>query len=188
MVGRLLIFMSIGLWGVLELYVFFILNRKTYKENKEKKSKLIILFCILIGIFGPLVVDPSVIEALLLPFRGWKYFSIPLILAGIIIRFSAIRQLGTAFSVNIGVLKESKLKRDGLYSLVRHPSYLGEIIIFLGVSVAFFHPVGSFFAFVFPTAAFIYRIQMEEKVLIASFGEEYRQYQKRTKKVIPFTY
>lgn len=186
--GHLLFWMSIGLWLSMEFYVFFRLNRKAYHDNNEKKSKLIILVLILFGMFGSLVIDPSVGEAFNLPFRGWRYFSIPLVLIGVTVRFRAIRQLGESFSVNVGVPEGTKLKQDGLYKLVRHPSYLGEIIMFLGVAVAVLHPVGSLFAFVFPTAVFLYRIQMEEKVLIASFGEEYEQYQKKTKKVIPYIY
>lgn len=184
----MLFWMCIGIWLLMESYVFFWLNRKGYDENKEKKSKLIILGCILFGMFGSFFVDPSVLETFNLPFSGWRYLSIPLILLGVSVRFNAIRQLGESFSVNVGVLEGTELKKDGLYKRVRHPSYLGEIIIFLSVAVAVFHPIGSFFVFVFPTAAFLYRIHMEEKVLIDSFGEEYRQYQKQTKKVIPFIY
>lgn len=188
MIGHLFFWMSIGLWLLLEAYVFFKLNRKTNIENKEKKSKLIIFTLILIGMFGSIIVDPSVVETFLLPFNGARYLSVPLILLGVMIRYSAIRQLGSSFSVNVGVPKGTRLKKDGLYKYVRHPSYSGEFIIFFGVAAAIYHPVGSLFAFTFPTAALLYRIHMEEKVLINSFGEEYKEYQKHTKKVLPYIY
>lgn len=188
MSGHILFWMSIVIWLLMEAYVFFKLNRKAYDENKEKKSKLIIFGCILFGMFGSLLVDPSILETFNRPLSGWRYLSIPLILLGVLVRWRAIRQLGASFSVNVGVPEGTELKKDGLYGLVRHPSYLGEIIIFLGVAVAVYHLIGSLFVFVFPTAAFIYRIHMEEKVLIDFFGAEYKQYQKQTKKVIPFIY
>ena len=65
MIGHLFFWMSIGLWLLLEAYVFFKLNRKTNIENKEKKSKLIIFTLILIGMFGSIIVDPSVVETFL---------------------------------------------------------------------------------------------------------------------------
>ncbi|MGO1453438.1 MAG: hypothetical protein ACTHVM_01900 [Alkalibacterium gilvum] len=97
MIGHLFFWMSIGLWLLLEAYVFFKLNRKTNIENKEKKSKLIIFTLILIGMFGSIIVDPSVVETFLLPFNGARYLSVPLILLGVMIRYSAIRQLGSSF-------------------------------------------------------------------------------------------
>ncbi|WP_177188606.1 methyltransferase family protein [Alkalibacterium subtropicum] len=172
----------------MEMYIFLALNKNTNKENTEKKSKYIVLALILFGMIGSFLFDQSVGAAFGLPFRGWRYLSIPLILTGVLVRFSAIRQLGSSFSVNVGVQKGTELEQDGLYKFIRHPSYTGEIIIFLGVSIAFFHPVSSLFAFVFPTSAILYRIHTEEKVLLTSFGEEYKKYQKRTKKIIPFIY
>jgi len=188
MSGHLLFWIVIVIWLVMEGYVFFRLNRETYDSNKEKKSKLIILGTILFGLFGSLLVDRSVLDAFNQPFQGFRYLGTVLILLGVTVRFTAIRQLGASFSVNVGVPEGTKLKQDGLYGLVRHPSYLGEIIIFLGLALVILHPAGSFFVFVFPTAAFLYRIHMEEKVLTAAFGEEYKQYQQQTKKVIPFIY
>ncbi|GEK91649.1 methyltransferase family protein [Alkalibacterium kapii] len=188
MTGHILFWMSVATWLLMEAYVFFKLNRNTYKENTEKNSKLLIFMFILMGIFGPVLIDPSIITSFLQPFNGFRYVSIPLIVLGIIVRYSAIRQLGTSFSVNVGVPKGAELKKDGLYKYVRHPSYTGEFIMFLGVAVAIFHPVGSFFAFVFPLSAFLYRIHMEEQVLIDSFGKDYIDYQKQTKKIIPYIY
>lgn len=186
--GHLLFWISIGIWISMESYVFFGLNKMTNKVNEEKKSKLIIVAFILLGIFGSILIDLTVVEVLTRPFNGWRYLSIPLILTGVIIRICAIRQLGASFSVNVGVLEGTHLKQDGLYKLVRHPSYLGEVVIFLGVAVVFFHPVTSIFAFVFPTFAFLYRIHLEEQVLIKAFGQKYKNYQKQTKKIIPYIY
>jgi len=34
----------------------------------------------------------------------------------------------------------------------------------------------------------LYRLKLEEKMLVDKFGDEYREYMKNTKRLIPFTY
>lgn len=186
--GQIIFGLSVCAWLALEAYAFFFLNRNVTKENKDKKTKFIILALILFGLFGSILFDSSVLESFQKPFTPVRYAGIALILTGIAIRFAAIAQLGKSFSVNVGVTQESKLKTDGLYGIVRHPAYLGEVLAFSGVAICFCHPLSSLFAFSFPTAAFLYRIRIEEKVLREYFKEEYEEYAKRTKRLIPFIY
>lgn len=186
--GHVLFGISVGIWVLMETFVFFGLNKGTGKANKENKSKLIILTLIIFGVMGPMFLDPRAEAAFLASFGWFRYLGVFLILAGVGLRYTAIRQLGISFSVNVGVPEGTDLKRDGLYSLVRHPSYTGELLSFLGVAVVYAYPVSSLSAFMLPTAAFLYRIHMEEKILVESFGERYKEYQKETKKVVPFIY
>lgn len=99
-----------------------------------------------------------------------------------------MRQLGTAFSGNLGANRGSQLYTGGLYSHVRHPSYAGLLLSFFGVALAFAHPVSSAMAMVLPTAAVVYRISLEEKVLVEQWGHGYRHYAARTKKLLPGVY
>ncbi|EXJ22979.1 putative protein-S-isoprenylcysteine methyltransferase [Alkalibacterium sp. AK22] len=186
--GHVLFTVSVGIWVLMETFVFFGLNKGTSKANKENKSKLIILTLIIFGVMGPVFLDPTAEAAFQASFNWFRYFGVLLVLLGVGLRFTAIRQLGISFSVNVGVPEGTDLKCDGLYGLVRHPSYTGELVSFLGVAVVYSHPVASLSAFLLPAAAFLYRIHTEEKILIASFGERYKEYQKETKKVIPFLY
>ena len=78
------------------------------------------------------------------------------------------------------------LVTHGLYRCVRHPSYLGELMGFLGVAVAFHHPLSSTLAFGLPLLGFLYRIALEERVLREHFGQEYARYAATTKRLIPY--
>jgi len=76
---------------------------------------------------------------------------------------------------------------DGYYKHIRHPIYLGEIARMFGWVITLsslygllFMIIGSFFLLI--------RIEVEEKMLIEAFGEEYREYQRKTKKLIPYIY
>ena len=111
-----------------------------------------------------------------------------IVIIGIFIRWATILQLNKAFTVDVAISVDHKLKTDGLYSLVRHPSYSGMLLNYLGLSIA----MNSWYSILVLNIPIIlvlqYRIYIEEKLLTESFGEEYLNYKKRTKRIIPFIY
>jgi protein-S-isoprenylcysteine O-methyltransferase Ste14 len=108
-----------------------------------------------------------------------------LVLIGIIVRWLAIIQLGKSFTVDVAITDDAKLKTNGLYETIRHPSYLGLLLIIFGFSIS----MNSFYSvFVLSVPVFfavLYRIRVEEKILTNEFGESYSGYKFRTKKLIP---
>lgn len=111
-----------------------------------------------------------------------------LVLTGIIIRWAAIIQLGKSFTVDVAITEVARLKTDGLYKQIRHPSYLGLLLIIAGFS-ATMNSFYSFLVLVLPVfLAIIYRINVEEKVLINEFNDSYIKYKTETKKIIPGIY
>jgi protein-S-isoprenylcysteine O-methyltransferase Ste14 len=111
-----------------------------------------------------------------------------LVLSGIIIRWIAIIQLGKSFTVDVAITNVARLKTDGLYKRVRHPSYLGLLLIIIGFS-ATMNSLYSFLVLAVPVfLAITYRISVEEKVLINEFSNNYIEYKRKTKKIIPGIY
>ena len=81
-----------------------------------------------------------------------------------------------------------KAVTTGPYALVRHPGYLGEIMIWTGFAV-----LSSNLAlfFLLPTmfvAVYLYRISVEERMLVRELGDDYVRYQRRTHRLIPSVY
>jgi protein-S-isoprenylcysteine O-methyltransferase Ste14 len=111
-----------------------------------------------------------------------------LVISGLAIRWTAILQLKKGFTVNVAISKDHELKKDGLYSVVRHPSYLGLLLIMTGESFAMNRLICFLMIFVPICIAIIYRIHVEEKLLEEEFGEIYRQYKKQTRCIIPYIY
>ena len=107
---------------------------------------------------------------------------------GFIIRWTAIVQLGKAFTVDVSISKTHKIKDDGLYKIVRHPSYTGLIMIFCGLSLL----MGSWYSILVVNIPILIalgmRIKVEEELLESAFGDEYKNYKKRTKRIIPGVY
>jgi protein-S-isoprenylcysteine O-methyltransferase len=107
---------------------------------------------------------------------------------GIVVRSTAIAQLGRFHTPNVAVRKDHQLMESGLYRHVRHPSYLGALIAFLGFSVALGNWLSIVVVMVITPFIYIYRIREEEAALGAAFGDDYRAYCSRTKRLIPGLY
>lgn len=82
--------------------------------------------------------------------------------------------------------RQEKLQLRGPYRLVRHPLYLGWILLFGGVP----HLTGDRLAFAALTSLYlVIAIPLEERSLVQSFGAEYRSYRSRVRwRLLPFIY
>ncbi len=112
---------------------------------------------------------------------------ISLFAVGLGINTWAMATLRGLYTVRLSVQEGHRLVTDGPYRLVRHPGYFGFLLILPGMGLA----LGSLaiLAFVPPIAAWlVVRIRDEEAMLVTRFGEAYRSYQGRTKRLIPFLY
>ena len=111
-----------------------------------------------------------------------------LIIVGLIIRISAIMTLKQQFTYTVTKIENHELIENGLYKIIRHPGYLGQLIIFLGISVSLSNWLSVIFMIVPVFCGYIYRIVVEEKFMIKQMGQLYIDYQKRTKRLIPMIY
>jgi protein-S-isoprenylcysteine O-methyltransferase len=117
-----------------------------------------------------------------------RYIGIALMLFGMALRWYAIRYLGRWFTVNVAIAADQRLIDSGPYRHVRHPSYTGALLVFLGMGLGMGN-VPSLLVLVLPAlAAFGWRIHVEETVLAAAFGSQWQAYAARTKRLIPGIY
>jgi protein-S-isoprenylcysteine O-methyltransferase Ste14 len=114
--------------------------------------------------------------------------SLILLIIALAIRWSAIVNLGKAFSANVAIRDAQEIQTTGLYHFVRHPSYLGLLLVFVAIGMHSRIWAGLALAVIPPTAALLYRIHIEEAALTEAFGEEYVNYSKNTKRLIPGIY
>jgi len=114
--------------------------------------------------------------------------ALALLSAGLLVRVAAILTLGKSFSANVATHATQTINRSGLYAIVRHPSYLGMEIIFFAAGLNSFDWAGLAVAFIPPTLAVLYRIHVEEAALFGAFGDDYADYARATKRLLPGIY
>ncbi len=118
----------------------------------------------------------------------WPAAGAALYVTGQLIRVVAIRTLGRFFTISVRLHDEHKVVQHGIYRRVRHPAYSGLWLINLGFVTVFASPLAFAVYFLLGTPGLIYRIRVEEQMLIDQFGDEYRTYMRKTKRLIPFIY
>jgi protein-S-isoprenylcysteine O-methyltransferase len=117
-----------------------------------------------------------------------QWIGLGMIVAGIVIRVIAIRTLRRFFTFDVALLTDHHLIRKGLYRHVRHPAYTGALLSFYGLSVALANAWSALVIVVPVTAAFLYRIRVEESVLRSAFPHEYPEYERTTARLVPYLY
>ena len=82
--------------------------------------------------------------------------------------------------------RSDALKVAGVYRWVRHPLYLGWMMVVFGAA----HMTGDRLAFAVITSAYlVVAVPWEERSLVRSFGEDYERYQQQVRwRIIPFVY
>jgi protein-S-isoprenylcysteine O-methyltransferase Ste14 len=110
-----------------------------------------------------------------------------MVLAGVIIRLVAIATLKKNFSGLLRIREGHTLTTNGIYQWVRHPAYLGAILLFLGIPVMVSSVLGLLVMLLL-VPYLLHRIKLEEKMLIGRFGAEYEDYMRHSKKLIPYLY
>lgn len=121
----------------------------------------------------------------------WNYFfAIGAILAvtGLLIRIISILTLKQHFTYTVTKIDNHKLIDTGLYKNIRHPGYLGQLLIFFGISIALSNWISMISMMLPVLIGYLNRIHVEERFMIEQMGQKYLDYQKRTKKLIPMIF
>jgi protein-S-isoprenylcysteine O-methyltransferase Ste14 len=185
---HLLLYLLVGTALIFEAAVIIHYGRKATWKIQEKVTHRLLIAASVLGILGGFVLSPEARATFLLPFKGVRYLGPLIIAAGILLRGWTIHRLGDSFSIFTEVLPHARLKTDGLYRWIRHPSYSGTLLYFLGLALTFYHPLTSSLVLLLPGASLLYRIRVEEKKLIQYYGERYLSYREKTTRLIPFIY
>jgi protein-S-isoprenylcysteine O-methyltransferase len=111
-----------------------------------------------------------------------------LFVLGLIVRWIAIIHLGRFFTVNVAIAEDHQLITTGPYRFVRHPSYTGTLLVFLGFGLCMLNIFSLAAVFLPISAAFLCRMHVEEAALKDAFGDRYRSYAASRRRLVPFVY
>ncbi|TFH36085.1 MAG: isoprenylcysteine carboxylmethyltransferase family protein [Bacteroidia bacterium] len=175
-------------WFISEILLSRLSRSKSPGSKRRDKNSLRLMWItiiisitlgVLMMIYIPLPISASTITG---------YIGLILIVCGVLIRFVAIRTLGNFFTVNLAIHDDHRIVNTGLYKYIRHPSYTGSLLSFIGLGVSFNNWISLCVIIIPVLFSFIYRINVEEKLMLRQFGLEYVKYMKSTKRLIPLIY
>lgn len=116
------------------------------------------------------------------------YLGIVCYVAGLCLRWYSIVILGRFFTVNVAIAADHRLIDTGPYRHLRHPSYTGALLAFLGLGLCIGNWASLLVMIVPIFWVFLRRMQVEEAALLQGLGEPYQDYMRRTKRLIPGIY
>jgi protein-S-isoprenylcysteine O-methyltransferase Ste14 len=185
---NLILVITYSIWFLSEILINrFLRSKNTDKRNADKGSLYLIWIIIFISIFAAVFVSNKYYFPLSKD-SNFVYIGIVLIFIGIILRLTIIATLGQFFTVDVTIKQNHKLKRDGFFKYLRHPSYSASLLSFIGFGTTLNNWISLALVTILILMAFIIRIKIEERALIEHFGAEYLDYKKSTKGIIPFIY
>ncbi len=163
-------------------------SRPTAGEKMDRGSMTLILLAGAIGTVAAFAV--AGIPAFILQHgqRFWFAAGITALLAGSALRRHCWRVLGQYFTGNVEVASAQPVIQDGAYRWVRHPSYTGGMLMYLGTGLAMTNWLSVVIIAVLTFLAYVYRVHVEERALAGQIGAPYEEYMRRTKRFIPFVF
>jgi protein-S-isoprenylcysteine O-methyltransferase Ste14 len=109
-------------------------------------------------------------------------------ISGLVLRSWANRVLGAAYTRTLRVVTDQHIIQEGPYRIVRHPGYLGTLLVWLGAALALANGVVVATVGTALVGAYRKRIEAEERMLLDTFDDEYQSYAGRTRRLVPFVY
>ncbi|MEO8346835.1 MAG: isoprenylcysteine carboxylmethyltransferase family protein [Betaproteobacteria bacterium] len=148
------------------------------------------------GTFRALIVGSplAMLAAVAASFLPWLPLPFPvaslalgtvMVIAGGVLRRYCFNALGKSFTGMVTVVPDQQIVQSGIYRFIRHPSYTAAFLMYTGLGLA----LGSWIsvAILFFVHSYLYgrRVLAEERALVATLGEPYREYMTRTKRFVP---
>ncbi len=161
---------------------------KSHTSGKDRLTLPLLWAVIALSITAGLYLRGLFPEAAFSHRRTCYLVGLALFLLGLVVRWVAIIHLGRFFTVNVAIADDHQLITTGPYRYVRHPSYTGTLLIFLGFGLCTLNYFSLAAIFLPIAAAFLWRMHVEETALRGAFGKTYDLYASQTRRLIPGVY
>lgn len=176
------------LYGCFEVFMNFRQRGKSTVTTSGDRGSLWLLYILItVGYALSFAIGATRVGRM----NHWDAFfaiGVILALAGLTLRVRSMLTLGQYFTYSVAQTENQKLVETGLYKIIRHPGYLGQLMIFAGISISLSNWLAVLLMMIPVATGYVYRIKVEEDFMIEQLGERYLDYQKRTKRMIPMVY
>ncbi len=174
------------IWVVLEMCLAR--RSRPGATSKDGGSEMVLRLVVLASLFGGLIAAHR-FQAFRLPARnGFYLIGVLVFVAGLALRIYSIVHLGRFFTLKVTIATDHRLIESGPYRFIRHPSYTGLLMMFLGIGLGIGDWLSVLVILIPVFAALRWRMKIEEAALLEALGDAYRIYMNRTKRLIPMIY
>jgi protein-S-isoprenylcysteine O-methyltransferase Ste14 len=186
---KIIVIISIAyLYGLFEYYLSYWQRQKSKIVSKGDKGSLwVLIISITIGYLLSFFIATTKIGRI----YHWNILfasGILIIIVGLMIRIISIKTLKQYFTYSVTKSENQEIIEKGFYKFIRHPGYLGQLLIFAGISISLSNWLSVIFMLLSTFIGYMNRIKVEEQFMLDQMGDIYFNYQKRTKKLIPKIY
>jgi protein-S-isoprenylcysteine O-methyltransferase Ste14 len=126
--------------------------------------------------------DPGTLPGM--PVIAWVGVGLGVI--ALLLRLWALLTLRQRYTRTLRVDEGHVVERGAAYELVRHPGYLGSLMCLNGLGLASGNTVIFLATLVATITAYVYRIRVEEEMLVTAFGDSYERYRREVPALLPF--
>jgi protein-S-isoprenylcysteine O-methyltransferase Ste14 len=165
---------------VLTVLAFFTGGNLSSGEREDRGNRWVLVMVTILGLLSgyfPALTDR--LDFLTLDGDSVRWVGVVLYGLGGALRLWPVFVLGRRFSGLVAIQRDHELCTGRIYSVIRHPSYLGLIVMLFGWGLAYRSSVGVVLA-ILTIIPLLARIRAEERLLHTQFGAEYEAYRQRT--------
>jgi protein-S-isoprenylcysteine O-methyltransferase Ste14 len=161
-------------------------GRNRYGARSDRGTLLVVVATVYAGFGGAFAFAARAKSAAIRDAR-WPLFvgGVVLMAAGVLLRQWSVALLGRFFTTDVRLHDGQTVIDTGPYRWLRHPSYSGMLLTFLGIGLALGNWASLLALVVLPTIGLVVRIRFEERVLLAGLGEAYRRFAESRSRLIP---
>ena len=163
-------------------------SRSRTGTKQDRSTLRVVWLVIMVSVAAGIYVAKQWPAAALPYQRSFVFAGVVLFVAGLLLRWWAIITLGRFFTVDVTIEKDHELVERGPFRMVRHPSYTGVLLAFVGLALTLDNWAAWLVILLPIGAAFIHRMNVEEHALSGALGSQYTHYMRRTKRLVPFIY
>lgn len=165
-------------------------KKEAMSEQRVTPQEKILLFLLLLGMFIlPLVYSASTwldfANYSLPSWAGWV--GVAMIVGAIFVFWRAHADLGLNWSPSLEIREKHELITRGIYGVIRHPMYASQWLWVIAQPLLLQNWLAGVVNLVIFIPFYFMRVKAEEALMLDSFGEQYREYMKKTGAVLPKT-
>jgi len=175
-------------YGVSELCLTLTRRSRSDSVPKDRSSLALLWTVILASIWLGFFLTLTLTAWALPDANRFCVLGLGLFALGLSLRWFSIIYLGRFFTTNVAIASDHQLIDSGPYRFIRHPSYAGALLAFLGLGLCLGNLASLLILIVPILFAFLWRIRVEERALIEALGGRYQSYVRKTKRLIPFVF